>query len=45
MLYRLLLSTASNYILYFFGFDSITYDEPFNASLFVEIRKRMGMGM
>ena len=31
------------YIQYFLGFDSIVYDEPFNASLFVEIRKRMGM--
>ena len=31
------------YIQHFLGFDSIVYEEPFNASLFVEIRKRMGM--
>ena len=31
------------YIQYFLGFDSIVYDEPFTASLFVEIRKRMGI--
>ncbi len=31
------------YFQYFLGFDSIVYDEPFNASLFVEIRKWMGM--
>jgi len=31
------------YIQYFLGFDSIVYEEPFNASLFVEIRKRMGI--
>ncbi len=31
------------YIQYFLGFDSIVYEEPFNASLFVEIRNRMGI--
>ncbi len=31
------------YIQHFLGFDSIVYEEPFNASLFVEIRKRMEM--
>jgi len=31
------------FIQYFLGFDSFVYEEPFNASLFVEIRKRLGM--
>jgi IS5 family transposase len=31
------------YIQYFLGFDNIIYDAPFNPSLFVEIRKRMGL--
>ena len=31
------------YIQHFLGFDNIIYDAPFNPSLFVEIRKRMGM--
>lgn len=31
------------YIQYFLGFDSIVYEEPFNALLFVEIRNRMGI--
>ena len=31
------------YIQYFLGFDSFTSEAPFDSSLFVEIRKRMGM--
>ena len=31
------------YIQHFLGFDNIIFEEPFNASLFVEIRKRMGL--
>lgn len=31
------------FIQHFLGFDSFVYEEPFNASLFVEIRKRLGM--
>ena len=31
------------YIQYFLGFDNIIFDAPFNPSLFVEIRKRMGL--
>jgi len=31
------------YIQYFLGFDSFTAQAPFDSSLFVEIRKRMGM--
>ena len=31
------------YIQHFLGFDNIIYEAPFNPSLFVEIRKRMGM--
>ncbi len=31
------------YIQYFPGFDSIIFDVPFNASFFIEIRKRMGL--
>ena len=31
------------YIQYFLGFDSFTSEAPFDASLFVELRKRMGM--
>ena len=31
------------FIQHFLGFDSFVYEEPFNASLFVEIRKRMGL--
>lgn len=31
------------YIQHFLGFDSIVYEAPFNASLFVEIRKRMSL--
>jgi hypothetical protein len=31
------------YIQHFLGFDNIIYDAPFNPSLFVEIRKRMGL--
>ena len=31
------------YIQYFLGFDSLTSKAPFDSSLFVEIRKRMGM--
>jgi hypothetical protein len=31
------------YIQYFLGFDHIMYNAPFNPSVFVEIRKRMGM--
>ena len=31
------------YIQHFLGFDNIIYDTPFNPSLFVKIRKRMGM--
>jgi IS5 family transposase len=31
------------YIQYFLGYDSFTSKAPFDSSLFVEIRKRMGM--
>ena len=31
------------YIQYFLGFDSFTSEAPFDSSLFVEIRKRMGI--
>lgn len=31
------------YIQHFLGFDHIMYDAHFNPSVFVEIRKRMGM--
>jgi IS5 family transposase len=31
------------FIQHFIGFDSMVYEEPFNTSLFVEIRKRLGM--
>jgi IS5 family transposase len=31
------------YIQYFLGFDNIIFEAPFNPSLFVEIRKRMGL--
>ena len=31
------------YIQYFLGFESFTSEAPFDSSLFVEIRKRMGM--
>jgi transposase, IS5 family len=31
------------YIQHFIGFDTIIFEAPFNASLFVEIRKRMGL--
>jgi len=31
------------YIQYFLGFDSFTSNAPFDSSLFVEIRKRMGI--
>jgi IS5 family transposase len=31
------------FIKHFLGFDSFVYEEPFNASLFIEIRKRLGI--
>jgi hypothetical protein len=31
------------YMQYFLGYSSFTSDKPFDASLFVEIRKRLGM--
>ncbi len=31
------------YIQYFLGFESFTSETPFDSSLFVEIRKRMGV--
>lgn len=31
------------YIQHFLGFDTMIFEAPFNASLFVEIRKRMGI--
>ncbi len=31
------------YIQHFLGFDTMIFEAPFNASLFVEIRKRMGL--
>jgi IS5 family transposase len=31
------------YIQYFLGFDNIIFEAPFNPSLYVEIRKRLGM--
>ena len=36
--------TENLYIQYFLGYDSFTSKAPFDSSLFVEIRKRMGMG-
>jgi hypothetical protein len=39
-----ILAIQENYtIQYFLGFDKLIYDTPFNPSLFVEIRKRMGL--
>jgi hypothetical protein len=39
-----ILAIQENYtIQYFLGFDKLIYDTPFNPSLFVGIRKRMGL--
>lgn len=39
----ILLIQENIYVQHFLGFNHIMYDAPFNRSLFVETRNRMGM--